>query len=128
MLSWQQLLSDTPQNLISCRTSWGKHSLKIWRKSVQGFRLWNTHKPYACCRRPDGAGDDYNPSLYGLGLKMKVKYFWYNKQHKGLLSGSIGPWAISPALKSQYYPERSVLLCNYCSFVIIYIPKKIKNE
>ena len=27
--------------------------------------------PQALCRhrRPDGAGDDYNPSLYGLGLK-----------------------------------------------------------
>ena len=32
---------------------------------MQGFRLWNTHKLYAC-RHPDGAGDDYNP---GLGLK-----------------------------------------------------------
>ena len=30
MLPWQQLLPDTPQNLISSRFSWGKHILKIW--------------------------------------------------------------------------------------------------
>ena len=43
---------------------------------MQGFRLSNTHKLYARRRhgrRPDGAGDDYNPSLYGLGLKMIPK-------------------------------------------------------
>ena len=38
-------------NLISSRSSWGKHPLKIWLKSVQGFRLWNTHKLYARHRR-----------------------------------------------------------------------------
>ena len=29
-LPWQQLLLDTPQNLISSRSCWGKHTLKIW--------------------------------------------------------------------------------------------------
>ena len=64
--------------------------------------------------------------------KMKNKYFQYNKQNKTLLYGQycdlgspwpsdislgpIGPQAISLALglhKSRYYPERSVLFCNY---------------
>ena len=74
MLPWQQLLPDTLQNLTSSRSSWGKHPLKIWSKSVQGFRLWNTHKLYARRHCPDGAGDDYNPSLYGLGLKSGYMY------------------------------------------------------
>ena len=33
-----------------------------------GFKLWNTNKLYAPCHHLDGVGDDYNPSLYGLGL------------------------------------------------------------
>ena len=74
MLPWQQILLDTPKNLIGSSSTWGKHPLKIWSKSVQVFRLWNTHKPYAhyhcCCL--DGAGDDYYPSLYGLGLKKVI--------------------------------------------------------
>ena len=40
-----------PPNRISTRSSWGKHPLKIWWKSVQGFRLWNTHKLHARGRR-----------------------------------------------------------------------------
>ena len=35
------------QNLIRSRSSWGKHTLKIWGKSVHWFRLWNTHKLYS---------------------------------------------------------------------------------
>ena len=77
MLPWQQLLPNTPQNLISSRSSWGKHPLKIWWKSVQGFRPCNIYKVYARRRRPDGAGDNYNPRIYGLALKyislMKIK-------------------------------------------------------
>ena len=30
VLLWQQILPDTPKNLISSRSSWGKHPLKIW--------------------------------------------------------------------------------------------------
>ena len=30
VLPWQQILLDTPQNLVSSRSSWGKHILKIW--------------------------------------------------------------------------------------------------
>ena len=30
VLPWQQLLSDTPQNLISTRSYLVKHMLKIW--------------------------------------------------------------------------------------------------
>ena len=36
---------------------------------MEGFRLWRAHKLYALHRRPDSTADDYNPSLYGLGLK-----------------------------------------------------------
>ena len=43
-LPWQQLLSDTPQNLISSRSFRAKHVLKIWWKYIQGIGLWNTHK------------------------------------------------------------------------------------
>ena len=35
-----------PQKLIRSGSSWGKHILKIWSKSMHGFRLWNTHKLY----------------------------------------------------------------------------------
>ena len=42
--------------------------------SLIGFRLWNTHKLYARRRHLDGSGDDYNPNLYGLGLKRTVEY------------------------------------------------------
>ena len=28
VLPWQQLLPDTPQNLLRSRSSWGKHTLK----------------------------------------------------------------------------------------------------
>ena len=44
MLPWQQLVSDTPQNLISSRSFGAKDVLKIWCKSLQGLGLWNTHK------------------------------------------------------------------------------------
>ena len=40
---------------------------------MHGFRLWNTYKLYAP-RRPDGAGDDYNPSIYVLGLKTDIRF------------------------------------------------------
>ena len=33
-----------PQNLMNSRSSGGKHILKIWSKSINGFRLWNTNK------------------------------------------------------------------------------------
>ena len=37
---------------------------KLW------FRLWNTHKNFMpAAANTDGAGDDYNLSLCGLGLK-----------------------------------------------------------
>ena len=32
--------------------------------------LWNTQMIFARRRHPESTGDDYNPSLYGLGLKM----------------------------------------------------------
>ena len=30
VLPWQQLLPDTPKNLISSRSSGGKYTIKIW--------------------------------------------------------------------------------------------------
>ena len=53
-----------PQNLISSRSSWDKHTLKIWGKSMQGFRLWSTHKLFVHRRCTDSAGDDYNPNIF----------------------------------------------------------------
>ena len=53
VLPWQQLLPGTPQNLISSRSSWGKHTLNIFRlqktlkileQALQAFRLSDSHK------------------------------------------------------------------------------------
>ena len=38
---------------------------------MHGFRLWNNHKFYT--RHLNGTGNDYNSSLYGLGLKTVLK-------------------------------------------------------
>ena len=52
---------------------------------MHGFRLLNTHKLYARCRRHrmDGAGDDYIPSLLWAGVKKLL--FRQNLQNRNHL-------------------------------------------
>ena len=62
VLPWQQLLPDTPKNLITSRSSWGKHTLKFGENLCRGIGCGTPTSimPPCRCRRPDSTGDNYN--------------------------------------------------------------------
>ena len=63
MLLWQQLLQTVNQKLTNCRPSWGKHMVKVWCKSMHGFKFWifETQKTLKCCY--GNICGDSNPKL-----------------------------------------------------------------
>ena len=67
VLQWQQLLPDTPQNLISSRSSWGKHRLKIWKNPCKGLECGTStsFKPPTATRTAQGM--TITPAFMGWG-------------------------------------------------------------
>ena len=61
-----------PQHLISSRSSWGRHLLKIWRKAVQGFRLWKptSFMPAPAARTVQGM--TITPAFMGWGQTLRL--------------------------------------------------------